>query len=96
MFTHKTQKFIRFGVNILRKRIDLKTEFKVNIFFLRFHFQKTKCAFFSFNFFIFHSAQWEYYINSIFMRKLPKTKETKIAFLLKTEKKMKTGKEPLV
>ena len=32
MFTYKTQKFIRFGVNILRKRIDLKTEFKVEYY----------------------------------------------------------------
>ena len=39
MFTHKTRKFIRFEVNILRKRNDLKTESEVN-FFLTFSISK--------------------------------------------------------
>ena len=43
VFTHKTQKFIRFRINILLKRIDLKTEFKV-IFYLTFLLSKEKFA----------------------------------------------------
>ena len=41
---------------------------------------------------IFHSEQWEYYIDSIFMCKCPQTKETKIVFLLETEDKHENGK----
>ena len=49
------------------------------------------CFFFSQSI-IFHSGQWEYYINSVFMCKHPKTKETKITFSLKTEEKNENGK----
>ena len=45
VYTQNT-KIIRFGVNILRKQIDLKTEFKVNFFFT---FSLSKKKLFSFN-----------------------------------------------
>ena len=68
----------------------MKTEIKVNFFFT-FSLSKEKCAFFSQSI-IFHCAQYNNYINSIFMCKRVKTKETKIAFSLKTEAKNENGK----